>query len=309
MYDISHLPVATGSSDVQVFTGNSVTAGGEWQTWNKPSGKSMLHILLIGKGGNGGTGVVGAVSTAAGGGGGGSGGQTSLTIPLSLVPDRLFLSLAGQSSTTTLASYITVFPNTVANNTLAYAAGGGNGGNAAGATAGAVGAAASAATAALMPLGFAFTKLVLGGQAGIIGGTTGASAALTLPVTGLIVTGGTGGAGLGATALPGANAGGFTTAGIFTENPQPGGLGGTTATTNPTRGSDGRIVLFPYGYMYGGTGGGATHGSATAGGNTQAAGGNGAWGCGGGGMGGAFTGSTAAVFSKGGPALAILTCW
>lgn len=308
MYDMTHLPVSTGASDVQVFKGNSVTAGGEWQIWNKPSGKTMLNIFMVGKGGNGGTGVVGAASTAAGGGGGGSGGQTSLNIPLSLLPDRLFLSLAGQSSTTTLASYISIFPNTTANNTLAYASGGANGGNASGATAGAAGAAGAIATAALMPLGFAFAN-VLAGQAGIIGGTTGASTALTLPVTGLVITGGTGGAGLGAAASTGNSAGAFTVAGIFAENPQPGGAASGSQTVAPGKGSAGRIVIYPFGYMYGGTGGASTGGAATGGGLVQAHGGDGAWGCGGGGMGGAFTGSTAAVFSKGGPALAILTCW
>lgn len=308
MLDFTHTPSLNSNSDIRTFTGKSVVAGAQWETWVKPRGKSMLNIVLLGKGGNGGTGAVNIVSTAAGGGGGGSGAQTVLTIPLALLPDILYLSLAGDSNTTTLASYIAIAPNTIANNTLAYAAGGGNGGNAVSLTAGAAGAGGAVATAALMPLGFGFTKILLAGQAGTIGGTTGAGAALTLPVTGLRVTGGTGGAGLGAAALAGTAGGSFTVAGIFTEHPQAGGAGGSATTTPPGIGATGRIIN-PLGYFYGGTGGGSTHGGATGAGAVQACGGNGAYGCGAGGMGGALTGSTAAVAAKGGAALAILTCW
>ena len=176
MLGLNHIPRPTGASDVQIFTGKSATAGATWETWYKPRGKTMLYIFMVGKGGNGGTGVIGAVSTAAGGGGGGSGGQTVLQLPLALIPDRLYLSLAGVSATTTLASYIAVAPNTTANNTLAIANGGGNGAASAGTAGGTAGAAGAVATAATMPLGFAFAS-VLAGQAGIIGATSDAAGA------------------------------------------------------------------------------------------------------------------------------------
>ena len=66
MLDFGHLPVSTGAADVQTFIGTSQAVGTDWQTWVKPRGKSMIDILLIGKGGNGGTGVI----AVAGGGGG-----------------------------------------------------------------------------------------------------------------------------------------------------------------------------------------------------------------------------------------------
>ena len=84
MRDYLHIP-ENGNSDVQIFVGNSQTAGGSWQVWDKPRGKSMVNIQLTGKGGNGGLGIV--ASPFPGGGGGGSGGQTSITIPLALLPD------------------------------------------------------------------------------------------------------------------------------------------------------------------------------------------------------------------------------
>lgn len=316
--DMQHFNTGQGASDVQIFTGNSQAAGNDWVAWHKPRGKTMLHIALFGKGGNGGLGVVGANSTAAGGGGGGSGGQTVLIIPLALLPDVLYLSLAGDSATNTLASYITVdVPysgvTVVANNVLAIANGGANGGNASGATAGSAGNGGAIATASAMPIGWQFAMLSLAGQNGIAGGTTGAGGTLTLPATGLHVTGGTGGAGLGSTGNPGMAGGAFTFSGGAAFMPHPGGIGGGAATIPPqdgTGGGYGALVKMLYGY--GGTGGGSTHGTASGAGLYASIGGHGAPGCGGGGNGGAFTGTTArsaGQVGRGGPAFAILTCW
>jgi hypothetical protein len=315
--DLSHLASRFGAADVQIFLGGGpVAAGGDWFTWTKPRGKSMVDILLIGHGGNGGLGVVGAASTAGGGGGGGSGGQSRLTMPLHLLPDTLSISLVGHAVTTTLASYVALGPKLTAgvgapvvNDTLIYANGGGNGGNASGGTGGAAGAAGAIATVGNMPLGWAFAS-VLAGQAGIVGNNTGAGAALTLPVTGLLVTGGTGGAGLGAGGAGGSAGGAFTVAGRFP--PHAGGVGGSAATTPPTDGSGGYQPLPPLGYWYGGTGGGSTHGSATGAGLYASLGGHGGPGCGGGGNGGALTGTTARSspdLGRGGPAICIITCW
>jgi len=313
MLDISFIPTNTGSADVQVFYGTSTAAGNDWITWVKPRGKTMINIILVGKGGNGGLGVVGAVSTAAGGGGGGSGSQTHLTMPLALLPDRLYLSLAGYSATTNLASYIAISPKLtagagapIANDTLMIANGGGNGGNAAGATAGAAGTAGSIATVGAMPLGWPFATLSLAGQAGIIGGTTVAGGALTIPVTGLWVTGGTGGGGLPASGA-GTAGGAFTVAGQFP--PHIGGIGGVT-TTPPGNGAGGYRPIPNLFYGYGGTGGGSTDAAASGGGLRASIGGSGAPGCGGGGNGGSFTGTTpATVGGMGGVSFAIITCW
>ena len=306
MLDLGHLPLKTGASEVYYFEGNSSTAAGSWVTWTKPRGKSMINIVIVGKGGSGGTGVIGANSTAAGGGGGGSGGQTNVTMPLALLPDIIFLSLAGISATTTLASYVSIAPNAVGNNVIALANGGGNGGNAAGATAGAAGAAAGVATSLNMAFGFNFAQ-VLAGQPGIIGGTTGTSTAVVIGTSGLMVTGGSGGAGLGTAGTAGAAAGGLTGAGVFPSI--TGSAGGSTATTPPGNGSSGFRPVQNMLFGLGGTGGGATHGTATGAGLVQSSGGNGAPGCGGGGMGGALTGSTAGVVGQGGPAFCIITVW
>jgi hypothetical protein len=313
--DVLHLPVTTGDSDVQIFVGNSQTAGASWQFWEKPRGKSMVSIVLLGKGGNGGLGAVGANSTAAGGGGGGSGSETSITIPLALLPDQLFISLAGQSQTNTLASYICV--NTPAaispwNNVLLVANGGGNGGNAAGATPGAAGAAGAVATAATMPFGWRFGDYTqLAGAAGIIGGAAVSGANFTLPITGIRLCGGSGGGGLPAAAAAGTLGGSYTiTAATIGFPPHNAPAATAVATTPPGNGNSGYQPFT--GYFYGGTGGGSTHGSATTTGLVGSVGGFGSYGCGGGGNGGSLTGTPVRVAGDvglGGPALCIITCW
>jgi len=307
MLDFSHIPTPYGAATVETFSGTA-TSNSNLQTWVKPRGKSMCQILLIGAGGNGGNGAVGANSTAAGGGGGGSGGQTSLTIPLWAIPDALSLYLAASGSA--FLSKICIGASTDANVTLATAAIGGNGGNASGATAGSVGAAAGSASAASMPLGWQWVDTALAGQAGIIGGTTVAGAALTLPVTGLLVTGGTGGGGLPAAAAAGTAGGSFTVPAAPSPFPaHAGGATQATATLPANWGASGYRPIPNLLYGYGGTGGGSTHGTATGGGLVASRGGNGAPGCGGGGGGGALTGSTVGGGGLGGPAFCVITCW
>lgn len=317
MHDFWHIPTKTGVAEVSYFKGTSTAAGNDWITWNKPRGKTMVSILLVGKGGNGGTGVIGAAG--AGGGGGGSGGQTFLVMPLALLPNTLFLTLAGISATTSLASFIAVNMSKltagaggpIANDALMIANGGGNGGNAATTTGGTAGTAAAAATAVTMPLGWQFAHTVLGGQAGTAGGagtTTGTvGGALTLPLSGILVTGGTGGG--AAPTTPGAG----TAGGIITGAGQlptiTASTGGTAATVPPLNGSGGLLPIKNLMYGYGGQGGGGTFVVATTTGLVQSFGGNGAPGCGGGGMGGAYTGSSAGGVGMGGEAFALITCW
>ena len=89
MFDTSHLPNLRNGADVQVFRAGGP---GDWQTWVKPRGKSMVWIFCLGAGGGGGGGFSGAAATArGGGGGGGSGGQTSLVLAADLLPDQCFV--------------------------------------------------------------------------------------------------------------------------------------------------------------------------------------------------------------------------
>lgn len=310
MLDFGHIPQPYGNGDVQLFTGTAGAIATSWQTWTKPRGKTMLHIMLVGAGGNGGTGVVGANSVSAGGAGGQSGAITNIIVPLAFVPDVLFLSLAGRKPTATanFASIIAVAPVNTANNILVFANGGLHGGNAAAGTGGTVGTAAAIATAANMPLGWPFiTSVCFASQLGTAGGAAIAAVALTLPVTGAFVTGGTGGGGLPAAAATGTNGGSITGAGVFPTS--TGGVGSATATNPADTGKAGFQPIPKLGYFYGGTGAASTHGTATGAGLAQGSGGDGAPGCGGGGMGGALTGSTAGVVGFGGQAYATLTCW
>jgi hypothetical protein len=309
MLDFFHTPKSTGAADVQWFFGDAVTAGTSWKTWTKPRGKSMLKIVLVGAGGNGGTGVVGANSTAAGGAGGQSGAITILQMPLAVLPDRLYLSLAGRKPTATanFASYVAIEPATAANGVIAFANGGLHGGNASGATGGTVGTAAAIAAATNMPLGWMYAIQVLASQVGTAGGATVAAANLTLPTTGAFVTGGTGGGGLPAAAATGTNGGQLTGAGAFPT--LLGGQGSATATVPAAFGNAGFRPVANLGYFIGGTGSASTHGTALTTGLVQGRGGHGAPGCGGGGMGGALTTSTVGQVGFGGDAFAILTCW
>ena len=308
MLDAFHIPVTTGNADVQFFTGDAQAVGTSWKSWSKPRGKSMVNITLVGAGGNGGTGVVAANSLAGGGAGGQSGATTIVEMPLALLPDQLFLSLAGRKPTATanFASLVSVDPTNVANNIIAFANGGLHGGNASAGTGGTVGTAAAIATAANMPLGWMFAIQVLASQVGAAGGAAIAAVNLALPTTGSFVTGGTGGGGLPAAAATGTSGGNLTGAGFIPT--LLGGQGSATATVPAQWGNSG-FRVGKTGYFLGGTGGASTHGTATGAGLVQSSGGNGALGCGGGGMGGALTGSTVGTVGFGGEAFCIITCW
>ena len=302
-------PTVRGRDDLVITVpGNSATAGSGWDVVEVPEWARWCHIFLLGAGGTGGNGVVGANSTAAGGGGGGSAGQTSLSIPAFLLPRTLYVSV-GLSIVTAagIATRIAAFPDTTANNCIALANGGGAGGNAAGATAGAAGTGGTIASLGTMPLGGAGVPSFIVGQAGIIGGVAVSGSNLNIPVTGLLVTGGTGGGGLPAAAVAGTNGGSFTIpAGAFFP-PHSGGIGAALAATPGGNGSHGfsdRDDLF---YHFGGTGGGSSMGTAVGAGLVGGLGGEGGIGSGGGGGGGALTGSTQGTGGKGGDGVAIIS--
>ncbi len=292
------------------FVGDAVSAATSWKALAIPPQYTMAHFFVLGGGGASGNGAVGANSTAAGGGGGGSAGQTSLFIPTRFLPDTIYISAGyggNAANGSGLVSRVAIQPDVAVNHQIAIANGGGGGGNAAGATAGAAGAAGAAATLALMPLSARGVSTLLIGQTGIIGGVAVAGAAQTLPTTGLLVTGGTGGGGLPAAATAGTNGGAFTVpaGGFFPAN--VGGAGSAVAANPPLEGSHGVRGFNGLDYYYGGTGGGSTHGTATGGGLVGARGGDGAYGCGGGGGGGALTGSTQGSFGRGGAGLVVVT--
>lgn len=319
MIDHGHLPSFTTPGEVQVFGANSNAVGANWHTWYKPRGKSMLSIWGFGCGGGGGDAVAGAASLAAGGGGGGSGGQTYVHMPLALLPDVLFVSVArgnpNNTSTTAAASFASYVATQHvqgapgANSVVWQANGGASGGKSAGNTPGPVGTAGAIATAAQMPLGFAFAH-VLAGQVGIIGGAAAAVAGpLAMPVTGLMVTGGTGGGGVRAVSTAGW-AGGLITGVGNTHVPVniPGGVAGATTPTGGGEGTIGRRPNPRLMYFLGGTGGGSS-GLSAASGSTGGNGANGGPGCGGGGGGGAFTAFAFGVGGRGGDAMVIFTTW
>jgi hypothetical protein len=164
------------------------------------------------------------------------------------------------------------------------------------------------ATVTQMPLGWQWVQQAIAGQAGSAGGASVSAGALTLPTTGLLVTGGSGGGGLPAAATGNTNGGSLAGPGVapwISIN----NVSLQQATQPAESGSSGHMPVANLLYFYGGVGGCSTHGSATGAGLTQSSGGNGNYGCGGGGSGAALTGSTAGVAGKGGPAICIITCW
>lgn len=329
MLDVFNIPGPT-NKNVQTFYATAATAGIGWQTWVKPRGVDFVQFSILGGGGGGGGGVAaGAASTAAGGGGGASSGQAQPIFPAWLLPDVLYLSVgvggpggaAGTTATAGIASYITLYPDIFfVNQIMCQVPGGGAGGGASGATAGTAGVAATNVTIANSPLaGLGFfslgsqaTNVHLAGQGGALGGTTAAGVAVTLPTTGLTVTGGTGGAGVGNNASTGAAGGALTTPnttplGIFPV--QTGGLAAGATTATGGDGSNGFLAIPNLGFYYGGTGGGSSGGGTV----TQTAGrfgngGAGGYGCGGGGGGGSrIAGGSRG--GRGGDGIIIATSW
>lgn len=289
--------------DVQKFGPNSTATGNGWSTWRRRPGVRMITIICVGGAGNGGLGAIGLNSAAAGGGGGGSGGQSIVTMPAATVPEVLFLSVGYKG----IASRVAIRPDVQALNCVAFANAGSVGGNAAAGTAGASGGAAGVATISNMPLAGLGSIQLLAGQAGVIGGAAIGGGGLALPVTGIRLTGGTGGGGLPAAAASGTVGGSIAAASAFPA--LSGGSGTATATVPGGNGSHGLSVVAGVLFNYGGTGGGSTHGSATGAGLFSGAGGDGAPGCGGGGSGGGLTGSVVGVPGGGGPGFIQIIGW
>jgi hypothetical protein len=283
MFGFQSSPFNGGASqNIQEFFANGSTG---FQIWQKPQGYSMAYMLCIGAGASGAGGATGAIGTGrTGGGGGGSGAQARLIIPISLLPDLLFIQVGrgglgvaantagntGQRSLIQVSSFATS-----ANHNLVLASG------AAVATAGAVAGTAGAgegvfaiSSAVYANLGIMLSIAGAGGSAGgAVGGASGAN------VTQFATSITCGGAGGGSTPVANTNnAGGNITAlGLFPA--VSGGAAGGGA------GNNGYYRFQPHFYTCGGSGGGS-NGAAGTGGD----GGRGGLGCGGGGGGGGVTG-------------------
>lgn len=273
--------------------------------WQRPRGVTMAHIFCVSFGGSGGSGGQSApANTAGGGGGGGSSGQSTLIIPLALLPERLHI----HHSNTANASGVGLdpAPTLQGNSTLIRANAGGNG-TSGSASAGAAGGAGAIATIAQMALaGLGFYQLLVG-QAGSAGASNASAASsVAIPTTGLCVTAGTGGG--GHSTGNGGNAGAITAAGIYPG--VPAGTGSNVSTVPANDGGHGFnmggsvVELFS-----GGTGGGACDASATGAGLYAGKGGNGFFGSGGGGGGAGITGAGGGQGGLGGTGLIIITAW
>jgi hypothetical protein len=310
MLDFNNI-LATPGADIQYFSGPATTTLLQWQTWRKPRGARWIHMIGVGGGGGGGTGI-NTTTTSGGGAGGSSGGQTTVMIPAMFVPDTLYIQAgAGGAGATTSGglgtagtiTYVCIEPYQTAigpAGTLLLATGGTVTTAAATSTAGgtAPGAVAAATLGGMCLAGRGFYTL-LAGQVGVAGGASNlVGSFLTLPTTGLMVTGGVGGGGAPGVGGGNGGAGIFAITGalgedFFPAQSVPGGTGatGSTPATAASAGFSSRNNLF----NFGGTGGG---GASTTAGGVASAGGDGAPGSGGGGGGGMTT--TNPTIAKGG---------
>ncbi len=253
--------------------------------WYKPRYGRLALIRCIGAGGGGGNGFSGANATnRGGGGGGGSGAVTRLAIPLSILPDRLFVAcgLGGNPGVAGTASYISVEPTGNDQMCIVKSPGGGTGGNGTSTAAGTAGTAGTAATNNTMVLGaFHGTPLFTAGPAGALGGAhTGAvGASINLLTISHILTGGAGGAGVNAVLFGGGNIVAYSNVpGIYFNANVAGG------TTDGQDGANGVFIRNPMPVSTGGAGGAGSLAG------TGGRGGWGAFGCGGGGGGAGVTG-------------------
>jgi hypothetical protein len=314
MLDFNHI-LSTPGYDFQQFIGTASatigtgSGGQQLQTWRKPRGINWVYIIGVGGGGSGSVGGR-AAATAGGGGGGGSGGQTTLLIPASMIPDTLYI-LAGQGgiSGTTVAlagtagtpTYVLIEPDTTltVNLTLLLANGGSPGGaEANGGSPGGTG--GTSVTIANMPLAGRSAYNFFGGQTGGTGGSraAGAGAAISIPTTGLMVTGGQGGGGGGNT--PNAGNGFLASTGSLGQDFFPNTTGGTQSVSDlPAPAGSPGFISRNFLMNFGGSGGG---GSSSITGGIAGAGGDGAPGCGGGGAGASNSNNpTVSPAGNGGP--------
>ena len=334
MLDFNHV-LSTPGLDLQSFVAiNSAVSGTgsggqQWQTWRKPRGCKFVYMIGVGGGASGGTGT-NTANTSGGGGGGGSGAQASVMIPAFMVPDVLYIQcgqggrqpatiVTATAGVAGIITYISIEPFTTnpTTNDLFLIASGGSGGSPASTTAGGAGSGGGTApTIATMPLaGRGFYSLFAGQNGGAGGnGTAGtAGTGVTVPVTGLMVTGGGGGGGkilgtFGAGSVITSPTGGVSTGSSDFFPLTAATPAAATGATPAGIGRDGMIIRNMMMNLGGGGGGAASETS----GGIAGAGGNGALGCGGGGAGGSSvtTGvTTLARPGDGGDGFVLIASW
>lgn len=319
--DFGFLPSSV-NGDVQVFLGNN-NAITQWQQWVKPSGVTMVYMILIAGGGGGGGGF--SRASAAAGGGGGSGacsGIVTALYPAIFLPDVLKVSVgagglggaAGQAGGNGTNSYVATGVGLTAGSSIpniilesgANAPGGGGAGT--GAAAGAAGSVPTIATTARNgAMGVFGTHKFTVGLVGVIGGAqTGAvGTSITAGWNIIPLTPGASGAGVN-TASTGFAGGSISLQAAMdlpdgsispASNIIAGGTAGSASAAG--NGNPGLQYFKPF-LMTGGSGGGSSDGST--GGN----GGKGGIGCGGGGGG---AGVTAGRGGDGGNGMVAIISW
>lgn len=298
-------PLPNGTkNDVQIFNLPSTVTNTQWHQYTIPSWATMLNIICIGGGGGGGGGFTRAAGSAGGGGGsGGSSALTRVTIPTMYLPNNLYIQVgAGGQGVTSgtggsgILSYVSIAPNTTASNVIAVSgnAGAVGGGTGTGAAVGAAGTAGTIATIANMPLSGLGHFDLIAGQVGVTGGAVagGNGTAQSIPVTSVLTSGGTGGAGTTSADFAGGAWTAITNSLLSEMRP-------ATPAAGSNDGSGGFMSWRPL-FSFGGTGGSSSN--TGIGGN----GGNGAYGSGGGGGGAGTTGGRG---GDGGSGLVIITAW
>jgi hypothetical protein len=268
----------------------------------------MLYIYCVG-GGQGGAGA-GSNSPGSGKGGGGGGASSAATImlvPLSLLPDVLFIVVGihgeggatgangnfGNPSSVRIPAPTGTSISDVTNILIVSGqATGGSVPSLGSAIGGVGGVAESVAGAAQMPLAGLGIWSAIAGQNGTSGGSNTDGVAISLPTTGISTMGGTGGGGSTNADFAGGAITAVSNSLISESRPQ-------AATAGSTSGSGG-FKLKDLMFNFPGLGGAASN--TAVGGN----GGNGGFGCGGGGGGG---GSTGGRGGDGGSGLVVMIAW
>ncbi len=304
--DLFHLPPEF-RGDVQIFTRPCTVTDIQWETWRKPRGVSMTHIICIGGGGGGGGGFTRSVGNAGGGGGGGgSSGIVTVTIPTFLLPEILSVQVGaggagvlsgGGTAPSGVLSFVAVAPNATATNVIARSGAVAATGGATGLTGGVgvQGVASTLALIATMPRAGLGQYTMIAGHDGTGGGAhTGANGTtMTIPATSVCCMGGTGGGGAQSGDFTGGPITAIAGSYLSEQRPIPSAAGTTGA------GSGGPQVWEPF-FSFGGMGGSSSNAAA------GCAGGNGAYGAGGGGGGAGTTGGRG---GDGGSGIVMIISW
>jgi hypothetical protein len=298
-----------GTSDADSQTATNIT---DWRIWTKPRGVNWVYMIAVGAGasGVGGT-FTGASAASTGAAGGGSGAQSMVLIPAMFVPDRLYIQTGlggrqGTAITSALASvaggntYVAIEPTLTITGVSPLFILAANG------AASTTGGTATAMSGNFPLAGRGWSQNFAGQDGGAAGATqNGAGGAITLPTTGLMVTGGAGSGGKDTSGAAGGAGGAITGVGFLGTLPTHAGGVAATAALNGGNGIHGRMVT-PY-MFYGGSGGGSGAFAATGTGSTGSAGGNGGPGCGGGASGPGY--STTGRAGDGGDGFVYILSW